>query len=115
MRSSTLLDPPRGSTSNEKTPDPCPLCERPNYFPTDHHMVPKCRGGKETKTLCRDCHSAIHRTFSNKELEREYSTVEALLSHPTFAKTIAFISKQDPRRRTRTALTKKQQRRGRNA
>lgn len=65
-----------------------------------------------TKTICQDCHSAIHATFSNKELEREYATIDALLSHPDFAKLIAFISKQDGKVKTRLATG--QRGRGRN-
>lgn len=75
---------------------PCPLCERPNFHPSDHHLVPKSRGGKLTATLCRDCHRAIHATFSNKELERDYHTREALLAHEGLCRMIAFIAKQDP-------------------
>jgi len=90
----------------------CPLCQRPNYHPSDHHLVPKCRGGKETETVCRDCHRAIHVTFSNKELERSFNTVEALMAHPGFAKMIRFISKQDGR--VKMTLNREQRRRGRN-
>lgn len=93
-------------------PDPCPLCGRPNYHPTDHHMVPKCRGGKVTKTLCRDCHKAIHATFTNKQLEREYNTVEKLMAHEEFAKLIHFIAKQDGR--VNIKVRNDQRRRGRN-
>jgi hypothetical protein len=75
---------------------PCPLCERPNFHPSDHHLVPKSRGGKLTATLCRDCHRAIHATFSNKELERDYHPREALLAHEGLRRMIAFIAKQDP-------------------
>jgi hypothetical protein len=99
--------------SNEPV-DPCPLCKRPNLHPSDHHLVPRSRGGTEKTNICQDCHDAIHETFSNKELERTYNTVEALLAHPILAKTIAFIAKQDPSRRTRTARVKSQRRRGRN-
>lgn len=95
-----------------RLPDPCPLCRRPNRAPSDHHLVPKTRGGKVTKTICQDCHTAIHKTFSNKELEREYATIDALLAHEEFARLIAFIAKQDGRVRTR--LHASQRRRGRN-
>ena len=95
-----------------KLPLPCPLCERPNLKPSDHHLVPRTRGGKVTKTLCQDCHSAIHATFSNKELERQYATIEALLSHEGFAAIIRFIAKQPGRVRTR--LNRNQRSRGRN-
>jgi hypothetical protein len=94
----------------EPEPDLCPLCERPNYFPSDHHLIPKSRGGRVTKTICADCHRAIHATFSNKELEKTYHTVEALLAHPDFAKVIAFLRRQDPRRRFKTIRTKERQR-----
>jgi len=76
--------------------EPCPLCERPNFHPSDHHLVPKSRGGRVTATLCRDCHHAIHATFSNKDLEREFHTREALLAHEGFRRMVAFIARQDP-------------------
>ena len=87
-------------------PAPCPLCERPNHHPSDHHMVPKSRGGRATTTICRDCHTAIHALFTNKELERDYSTPEALLAHAELRKVVTFIAKQDPGGRVRTRLTK---------
>ncbi len=93
-------------------PDPCPLCGRPNRTPSDHHLVPRTRGGKVTETVCQDCHSAVHATFSNKELEREYATIDALLSHEGFAEIIRFIAKQDGRVKTR--LHRSQKKRGRN-
>lgn len=92
-------------------PDPCPLCERPNLHPSDHHMVPKSRGGRATTTICRDCHTAIHATFSNRELEETYHHVEALRDHPTFGATVTFISRQDPGGRVRTARAKARPRR----
>ena len=88
-------------------PSTCPLCERPNLQPSDHHLVPRARGGKVTQRLCQDCHSAIHATFTNKELEREYATIEALLSHEGFARIIRFIAKQDGRVRTRASQNRR--------
>lgn len=38
----------------------CPICERPNMHPSDHHMIPRSRGGRTTETICADCHKAIH-------------------------------------------------------
>jgi hypothetical protein len=105
-------EPPTLAELKQAPPARCPLCKRPNYHPTDHHLVPKSRGGEDTETLCRDCHKAIHATFSNKELERAYNTVEALMAHEGFAKQVRFISKQDGR--VNIKLAKNQQRRGRN-
>jgi hypothetical protein len=76
--------------------EPCPLCERPNLSPSDHHLVPKSRGGKETLAICRDCHRAVHALFTNKELEKQYHTVESLLEHVELRKMLAFIARQDP-------------------
>lgn len=60
-----------------------------------------------TETICRDCHDAIHATFDNRELEKEYASVEALLSHEGLAKMIRFIGKQDGRVRVRATKTRK--------
>lgn len=94
-------------------PDPCPLCTRPNYYPSDHHLVPKSRGGRGTKTICRDCHKAIHSLFTNKQLEREYHTVDALLAHEGFSKMMVFLRKQDPRRKTTIVRSRDNKKRGR--
>lgn len=95
----------------EGQPDLCPICDRPNFFPSDHHMVPKSRGGKTTETICEDCHKAIHAHFTNKELEETYHTPEALLSHEGFSKQIKFLSKQDPGGRSKTKKNKDRLRR----
>ena len=86
--------------------EPCPLCERPNFHPSDHHLIPKSRGGKLTATLCQDCHRAIHATFTNKELEASYHTREALLGHEAFGKMVRFIARQDPGGKVRTRTAK---------
>jgi hypothetical protein len=89
----------------------CPLCERPNYHPSDHHLVPKSRGGKVTATLCRDCHVAIHATFTNKELEARYHTPEALLEHDGLRAMVRFIARQDPGGKVRVRASKSRGRR----
>lgn len=69
----------------------CPICERtpPHAALVEkHHLKPKSRGGKGTETLlvCKDCADQIHLLFTNKELEREYDTLEKLLAHPKIQK-----------------------------
>lgn len=91
-------------------PPPCPLCGRPLVAPTAHHLVPRARGGKATTRICRDCHSAIHATFSNEELERDYGSIAQLLAHPRFARTIDFIAKQDGKVRTRRPKNERRRR-----
>jgi hypothetical protein len=97
----------------ENPQENCPLCNRLMYHVSDHHLVPKSRGGKETLAICCDCHRAIHSLFSNKELERKYNTVEALLSDERFSKMAVFLSKQDPRRRSRAKRARDNKKRGR--
>ncbi|MDI1480078.1 hypothetical protein [Polyangium sp. y55x31] len=91
--------------------EPCPLCERPNLNPSDHHLVPRSRGGKLTLAICRDCHHAVHAVLTNKELEARYHTVAELVAHPELAKMIAFIARQDPGGRVRMRRTKSRPRR----
>ena len=58
----------------------CELCGREAERTSKHHLLPKQKGGRHTATvdLCQPCHSTIHRTFTNAELARHYTTVEAL-------------------------------------
>ena len=91
----------------------CPICEREVTRVSDHHLVPRSRGGRHEHTLpiCNDCHNAIHALFSNIELERSYSTVDALLANERFAKHVRFLKRQSPDRRMRTAKANDKRRR----
>lgn len=51
-----------------------------------HHLKPKSCGGKGTLLVCRDCADQIHLLFTNKQLERDYNTLEKLLAHPKIQK-----------------------------
>jgi hypothetical protein len=41
--------------------------------------------------LCGPCHRKIHQTFTEAELEREYPTVEALVSDPEIGRFVAWV------------------------
>lgn len=75
-------------------------------------MIPKSRGGRTTTCICRDCHKACHSVFTNRQLEKTYNTVEALMGHEGFAKMVAFIAKQDPYRKQSFKRTKETRHRG---
>ncbi|PIE05490.1 MAG: hypothetical protein CSA75_04470 [Sorangium cellulosum] len=77
----------------------CPLCKRKVSVTSDHHLVPKSRGGRKTEPVCLDCHGMIHTLFDNKQLERDLNTVEALQAEPRFAKYLAWVSKRSAARR----------------
>ncbi len=74
----------------------CPLCERAGDFlkPSKHHLVPKSRDGEVTVDICSDCHRQIHALFTLVELEREYSTIDALRSSAAMQKWTRWARKQ---------------------
>lgn len=86
----------------------CELCDRDRKT-TSHHLIPKQIHSKSwckkmfTKTemnsrranLCRDCHSCIHRFFTNSELGKFYNTVESLLGVEKLQRFILWVKKQD--------------------
>ena len=75
----------------------CFLCLRPLGQRVEwHHPVPKSRGGKKTAPVHPICHRFIHATFTNKELERSFSSPEALRAHPDVARFIAWVGEKDP-------------------
>ncbi len=74
----------------------CDLCGRSVRELTRHHLIPRARHKKKRARkkfhrremenritlLCRPCHRNVHASIDNKELEREYNTLEALAAHP---------------------------------
>ncbi len=74
----------------------CELCGREVARLTRHHLIPRTRHSNRRNKrdfdraevhdrialLCRPCHSNVHRCLSNRDLEREYNTVERLAGHP---------------------------------
>ena len=74
----------------------CPLCERVGDFlkPSKHHLVPKSRDGEVTVEICADCHRQIHALFTLVELERVYSTIDALKTSEPMQKWIKWAAKQ---------------------
>lgn len=84
----------------------CQLCQRavPAHLITQHHLTPKQRGGKaEHRTpLCKPCHKQVHAVFSNKQLERELASLDALRAAPEMQAFLTWIRKQKPDRNFRT-------------
>lgn len=82
------------------------MCGRPVRELTRHHLIPRSRHRKKRARrsfdrqemegrialLCRPCHSNVHAVLENKQLEREYNTVEALQEHPGVRRFTAWIS-----------------------
>jgi hypothetical protein len=71
----------------------CALCDRP-IPPTlreAHHLIPKSRGGVRTVYMHRSCHKQIHALFTEAELAKNYSSLEALCGHPEMARFIKWV------------------------
>ncbi|MCP4678758.1 MAG: hypothetical protein GY854_25380 [Deltaproteobacteria bacterium] len=91
---------------NEASKNTCELCRREVTEKTEHHLIPRTRhknkrnkkefSRKEVKErtayLCRPCHNIIHATLTEKQLEREYNTLDRLHDHPEIAKFVDWIS-----------------------
>lgn len=91
-------------------PAACELCGRAMEGLTRHHLIPRTRhrnkrnrrefSREEVRTrilwVCRPCHSHIHRVLSEKDMEREYNTREALIGHPEIRRFTAWIGRRPP-------------------
>lgn len=75
----------------------CSLCERTVSNVSLHHLVPKEEGGRHGPTipLCQPCHSTIHLIFSNRELAKEYDSVEKLKAAPALKKYLNWIRRRN--------------------
>jgi len=83
----------------------CQLCNR-NQTLTKHHLIPKVLHKKLRKKkykkdvlnitidVCRDCHDHVHILYTERELFRDYNTLELLLSSTAIQKFIKFIRKK---------------------
>ena len=83
----------------EKDLGHCLICLRKMYLGSsvdEHHLIPKTFGGKETVTIHRICHQKIHSLFTERELQKQYHTIEALKTHPEMGKFILWVSKKPP-------------------
>lgn len=61
---------------------------------SDHHLVPRSRGGRETEAVCKDCHRQLHALYSNKRLAEELNSVVAIMADPEFARFAAWVARR---------------------
>jgi len=90
----------------------CQVCER-HVRLTRHHLFPRethkalIRKGHEkssliqTVSICRMCHSTIHRFFSNDELSSRFYTIDLLLSDDRFYKYARWAASQNNSRNSK--------------
>lgn len=92
-------------------PSECELCEREGIPLTIHHLFPRSEHTHLLKRrpddftrhalivthrayICRPCHSAVHRIFSNRELADEWFTMERLRESEAVQKWVGYAGKQ---------------------
>lgn len=79
-------------------PVECALCERdvPGRLITLHHLKPKSRGGGAEVRVptCRTCHKQIHASFTNKELDAGFDSVNALRQSSRLSGFLKWVRKQ---------------------
>lgn len=94
LRSLTLVEEKRAIVSELST---CALCDReiPPALRDAHHLIPKSKGGVVTVLMHRACHKQIHALFTETELAKKYSSVEALRTQSEIARFICWV-KQKP-------------------
>jgi len=80
----------------------CNLCNRDVETLTRHHLTPKARGGSKGDTIkvCLSCKDMVHQLIPNKELDRNYDTLEKLLANPKIQKYVKWISNKKKERIT---------------
>lgn len=75
----------------------CWLCKRPMGEAIEwHHPIPKSRGGRERQPIHPICHQTIHANFSNSDLEKRYSTAEALRGHDEIRRFVDWVANKPP-------------------
>ena len=56
------------------------------------------------------CHQAIHATFTEAQLAREFHTLEALAAHPGLARFVAWVKKRPPDYQDRSRWSRERRR-----
>ncbi len=104
-------DPDLDSDRDDDAPPaivPCWLCGRPTGKTIVwHHPVPKSRGGRDFVPMHPICQQTLIANFSNSELQRHGTDVEALLANPNVRKFVDWVANKAP---DFTATTAKKQR-----
>ena len=59
-----------------------------------HHIIPKCKGGKETVPSCFVCENFIHSSWNHNELRDIFNNVETILANEKFQKFLKWRLKQ---------------------
>ena len=70
----------------------CQICTRkvPDGLMEHHHLKPKERKGTRI-LVCIDCGNQLHQLFSNKELAKQYNTLDKILANKKIQNWVKWI------------------------
>lgn len=89
----------------------CELCNReiPKGYESEHHLVPKCRGGRhgDTAMLHPICHKQIHALFDEHELEVLYNTISKLKNHRDVKRFVKWVKNKPIEFNSKTKIRRK--------
>lgn len=73
--------------------DTCVFCLR--TVPTrGHHVVPRCKGGREIAPTCHSCEDFIHKTWTHNQLRDDFNSVAKIRADERFQKFLRWLYKQ---------------------
>ena len=81
----------------------CQLCEREVDKLTEHHLVPKAKGGAKGDTIdiCVQCSKQIHAMYDNKVLAQKLNTLQKLKNDTKIKSYINWVKKKKGNFKTR--------------
>jgi hypothetical protein len=85
--------------SDEETEQLCPLCGRPLVSGPSvnrHHLTPRKFKGRVAVDIHAVCHDKIHAVLSEREIARDYDSIDKLKEHPQIAEFIKWVAKKSP-------------------
>jgi hypothetical protein len=73
----------------------CQICQRkaPDSYLENHHLIPGLKKGPTIKVCC-GCGDQLHHLYTNKELEKRFNTLEAILTDERVQKWVKWVSKK---------------------
>lgn len=73
----------------------CQICQRetPDRLSEKHHLIPRSKHGDSLNTIavCVCCGDQIHQLFSNKELAKDYNTLQKILDNEKIIKWVKWV------------------------
>ena len=88
-----------GNEREQSDMEVCELCRREVPATTVHHLTPKSRSKRANvrvedipvARLCRLCHKQVHALFTNRTLQKELYTLEALRREPEMERFLEWV------------------------